>query len=192
MYDWPVQASDNDLAAASLLSDELTAQGFVVVYDGQLCGPVGASSEGLLSAWDARVGLLRAGVSDVRYEPSGERQVADVTQVCAEVWVPMWVHAVVIAATHGAGLRRTDRPGTTREGVEAGQRRNVPAFAGYIAAAVQRLNTDEARNAVSALWRITDDPKAVHDFLFPDGWKRLELHAPEGIPLAELPGWEPF
>jgi len=102
MYDWPQQASDAELDAAAALGGRMHDEGFAVLTFSDLTA---GDDTAVLSPWDARVGLLRAGVAEVRYEPTGEEQVADVTRVCGEVWLRAFAANPEAAAVYST-LRR--------------------------------------------------------------------------------------
>lgn len=190
MEGWPVQATDDELKAAHDLGEALAAQGLVTVDPGELCA---GDDTAVMSPWDVRVGLLRAGYTGVRYEGTGEVGIADVTQVGGEVWVPPWMHCVVVAATYHAKLKHPDAP-SPAEHVEAVSRNNVPRFAAYVADALKRLRSAKARNAMLALQRIANDVdlKGVHDFLFPQGWTPRELECPRDLPFTPDADVEPW
>lgn len=172
MYDWPQQASDAELDAAAALGGRMHDEGFVVLTFSDLTA---GDDTAVLSPWDARVGLLRASVAEVRYEPTGEGQVAGVTQVCGEVWLRPWMHLLCVVAAHAAGLERPDAPRPT-EHLEAVRRRNVPRFAAYVFDASRRLPDDEARAAMLAAYAVAGcDWRVVHDLLFPDGWTPRDM-----------------
>lgn len=109
MDDWPVQATDDELRAADALAERLTAQGLVVITTNDLSGSGRTDAPcRYVTVAQVRTVLRDCGCRDVRYEPTGETPVADVTQVAGELWVPEHVREAVMSCP----LDRLIEPGT--------------------------------------------------------------------------------